>query len=118
MLRLRALGTIDLRRDDGEELGAVLAQPKRVALLVYLALAARGTWLRRDRVMALFWPELDAERARNSLNQALHFLRRHLGSQTVLARNSEEIAVAPELLWCDAIAFDEAVAAGRWAEAV
>lgn len=118
MLRLRTLGTIDLRGESGEELRAVLAQPKRVALLTYLALTSRRGWQRRDRVMALFWPELDAEHARNSLNQALFFLRRHLGTETILARNSEEILLALELLWCDAVAFEEMVAAGRHADAV
>ena len=39
MIRLRTLGPLDLRGSDGEELRTILAQPKRVALLAYLALA-------------------------------------------------------------------------------
>jgi DNA-binding SARP family transcriptional activator/TolB-like protein/Tfp pilus assembly protein PilF len=118
MLRLRTLGVVDLRTADGEEVRAALAQPKRVALLAYLALVTPRGWQRRDRVMALFWPEMDDEHARNALNQALFFLRRHLGADTVLTRNAEEISLNPEALWCDAVAFEEAIAEKRYAEAI
>ena len=39
MIELRALGTLALRDSSGEDLHSVLAQPKRVALLAYLAIA-------------------------------------------------------------------------------
>jgi len=41
----------------------VLAQPKRVALLAYLAAATPRRLHRRDSLLALFWPELDQEHA-------------------------------------------------------
>lgn len=41
MVRFRLLGRIDLRDDDGNEGRSVLAQPKRLALLAYLA----GCWI-------------------------------------------------------------------------
>ena len=37
MVRLRVLGTIDLRGDDGAAIEPVLRQPKRLALLTWLA---------------------------------------------------------------------------------
>ena len=113
MFRLRTLGVVDLRTTDGEEVRAVLAQPKRVALLAYLALATPRGWQRRDPMMALFWPERDAEHARNALNQAVFFLRRHLGADTIVARNAEEIRLNQGLLWCDAVAFEAALDAGN-----
>lgn len=113
MIQLRTLGGIALRGSDGEELRAVLAQPKRLALLVYLALAQPRGPQRRDRLIALFWPEQDAERARNALSQAVFFLRRVLGSESILNRNGDEIELNRELLWCDAIAFEEGVRAGH-----
>ena len=118
MLRLRTLGVVDLRTAEGEEVRTALAQSKRIGVLAYLALATPRGWQRRDRVMALFWPEMDTEHARNSLNQALFFLRRHLGADVVLTRNAEEIQLNPESLWCDALAFQEAIAARRYEEAV
>jgi DNA-binding SARP family transcriptional activator len=37
MIRLSLLGSLDLRASDGRQILSVLAQPKRVALLAYLA---------------------------------------------------------------------------------
>ena len=48
MLRLTLLGPVDLRDAGGNELRAVLQQPKRLALLACLALTANGAYLRRD----------------------------------------------------------------------
>jgi DNA-binding SARP family transcriptional activator/Tfp pilus assembly protein PilF len=118
MIRLRTLGTLDLRGSEGEELRAVLAQPRRAALLAYLALAMpRGTQ-RRDTVLALFWPELDLDRARNALGQALHFLRRSIGADVIVNRNGEGLAIDSSKFWCDAAAFEEALDANRISEAL
>ena len=118
MAHLRTLGAVDLRDADGRELRAVLAQPKRFALLAYLAAAAPAGFHRRDALLALFWPELDAAHARDALNTALAFLRRSLGSGVVVSRGAEEVAVDPGALWCDAAAFLRAIAAGRCAVAL
>ena len=64
MLELRTLGVADLRTRNGVELTAVEQQPKRFALLAYLAIAAPARFVRRDTLLGLFWPELDAEHAR------------------------------------------------------
>lgn len=118
MIRLRTLGSLDLRGSSGEELRAVLAQPRRAALLVYLALATpRGTQ-RRDTVLALFWPELDIDRARNALGQAVHFLRKAIGESAVVNRNGDGLSVDWQNFWCDAAAFEEALDANRIDEAV
>ena len=118
MIRLQTLGVLDVRGSDGRELRTVLAQPKRVALLVYLALATPRGFHRRDTLLALFWPEHDAEHARNALSQAVHFLRRALGAETLVNRNGDELSLAWEHLWCDAIAFEEALDGGRPADAL
>jgi serine/threonine-protein kinase len=112
MIQLRTLGTLDLRSPEHDELRQVLAQPKRFALLVYLAVAP-GPFQRRDTLFALFWPESDAERARGSLRTALHFLRRALGAGVVAGRGTEEVGLAEGALWCDARAFEAELAAGR-----
>ena len=75
MIRLRTLGQLDLDGPGEQALRGALAQPRRAALLVYLALATPRGHHRRDALLALFWPESDVERARNALNQAVHFLR-------------------------------------------
>src|SRR5829696_10387611 len=113
LFELRTLGTLDLRASDGRVLHALLAQPKRLALLSYLCVATPRGLHRRDALVALFWPESNREHARTSLRGALHVLRRSLGEATLVTRGDEEVSIAPDLVWCDAVAFDEAVAAGR-----
>lgn len=109
MIRLHLLGGVDLREEAGGELRSILAQPKRLALLAYLALEASDGFCRRDRLFALFWPEFDAEHSRLALRQALHFLRGSLGPNAVIGRGDEEIGIAADFLWCDALAFQDAV---------
>jgi len=56
MIRLRVLGTVDLRDDGGRDLNAILAQPKRLALLTYLALARPSGFHRREVLLSISWP--------------------------------------------------------------
>ncbi len=118
MVRFHVLGTLELRGAQDDELRSVLVQPKRLALFTYLALAKPRRLHRRDSLVALFWPESDAERARLALRQALHFLRRALGDGVIVGRGDEEVGIAAEALWCDAVAFESALDAGRRADAL
>ena len=119
MIRLRTLGQLDLESSDGREVRNALTQPKRAALLVYLALAKPRGHHRRDALLALFWPESDIERARNALNQAVHFLRLSLGSGAIINRAGDDaLTLNWDALWCDALEFEEAIAAGHRADAL
>ena len=118
MIELRALGALELRQSAGPELHSVLTQPRRIALLCYLTLAAPRGFQRRDRLLTLFWPEHDAERARAALRQAVYFLRRSLIEAALVGRGDDELAVAKEHLWCDVVAFEEAIAQKRLQDAV
>ena len=119
MIELRTLGGLDLTDPDGRgELHAILVQPKRLAVLVYLALADSHRFRRRDTLVTLFWPELDGEHARGALRQALRFLRGELGPGVLIGRGEEEIGVNREALRCDVTEFDLACEAADWAHAV
>ena len=118
MVELTTLGTLDLREPGTSVDASVLSQPKRLAVLLYLALAAPGGFVRRDTLLALFWPESDRARARNSLSQTLSMLRKGLGEDVVVTRGNEEVGLDPEWIRCDAVAFDEAVEAERFEEAL
>jgi len=118
VLRFRTLGALDLHAPDGSELRSVLAQPRRVALLVYLALATPRGPHRRDRLLALFWPDQDQAHARNALSQAVFFLRSALGADAVVSRTADEVGLDLSTVWCDAITFDEAVDARRYMDAI
>jgi len=112
MIRLTILDTIDLRAADGTTLGSVLSQPKRVGLLVYLCLAGHRGFVRRDRLLAMFWPEAPSDKARNALRQSVHQLRRALGEETVLGRGAEELCVPAEAVGCDALEFEDRLGRG------
>jgi DNA-binding SARP family transcriptional activator/TolB-like protein/tRNA A-37 threonylcarbamoyl transferase component Bud32 len=118
MLRLRTFGSVDLEGPADRDLGAILAQPKRLALLVYLAAGRPLGARRRDELLGLFWPELDDVRARDALNQALRFLRQALGPEVFVRRGGEDVGVDPGRIWCDAVAFQAAIDDGRPAEAL
>lgn len=118
VIELRTLGVLDLKGPDERAARVVLAQPKRLALLAHLAVSSHRRHPRRDSVVALFWPALDAEHARGALRQALRFLRRALGEGVLNGRSEEELGFQDAALWCDAVAFEEAIATDRLAEAL
>jgi len=115
---LQTLGAIDLVGPDGERRRAVLAQPKRLALLVYLGARDGRSFVRRDALLSLFWPEHDETGARAALRQAIHFLRSALGAPIIMRRGDDEVAIAPGELSLDAVRFATAVREGRAEDAL
>jgi TolB-like protein/Tfp pilus assembly protein PilF len=95
--RLSLLGTLAIDFPPPSAGDIVLAQPKRFALLAYLALARPAGWQRRDAIVALFWPESTQERARRALRDSIYGLRRDLGEWVIEGRGSEEIRLAPTI---------------------
>jgi serine/threonine-protein kinase len=118
MIQLQTLGRVRLQGDrSGDTAGPAAAQPKRLALLAYLAIeGARGP-VRRDLLLALFWPELGTEQARRALRQALHYLRRVIGDD-VLVGAGEELSVHGSQFRCDAVEVERLIGAGEPAQAL
>lgn len=117
MLRLITLGRLQLLRD-GPSSEPVHLQPKRLALLSFLALAASDGVQHRDTLLALFWPHTDQNRARRCLRQALYHLRNELGDGVLINAGREGLALAPDRLWCDAVALEKALLDRRRREAL
>lgn len=117
MLRFHTLGRLELVRSGPGLTEPVPAQPKRLALLAYLAVAP-PVGVRRDTLMALFWPEAAEEEGRRALRQALYYLRQFTGDGVLVSRPDETLAVVDGGLWCDAVAFEAAIGAGRATEAL
>jgi DNA-binding SARP family transcriptional activator len=115
-LELRVFGAVELVGRPG--LDALLAQPKRTALLVYLTLARPRGFHRRDRIVGLFWPEHDQEHARAALRKALYAVRQVLGDAVLTSRGDEELGIDRSELRCDAIDFDAAIKEDRLARAL
>jgi serine/threonine-protein kinase len=116
-LELQLLGGLSVRTT-GVGRGGVLIQPKRLALLAYLATATPRGFHRRDTLLALFWPDADQGHARTSLRKALHLLRQELGAELIQSRGDEQVGLVPDRYWCDVVAFEQAMGTGRWIEAV
>jgi DNA-binding SARP family transcriptional activator/tetratricopeptide (TPR) repeat protein len=114
---LRTLGTLDLRGPGGASLAPLLAQPKRAALLAYVALARPQGPVRRDILLATFWPEMPDERARAALRNALSFVRK-TAPGVLAARTDDAVAVADDALVCDVRQMEAALAAGDVAGAL
>jgi DNA-binding SARP family transcriptional activator/tetratricopeptide (TPR) repeat protein/TolB-like protein len=108
MLQLRTLGQLDLRDShDGRTIGSVLAQPKRLALLVYLVLARPRGCHPRNELLGTFWPDVREERGRHALRQALYQLRQSLGEDVLTVHGASDVGIDPAGLWCDAREFDD-----------
>jgi TolB-like protein len=70
-----------------------------LALLAVLACAGdRG--MPRDKLLALFWPEVTPSRAAHRLSQLAHSIRRRLGHEDVIAGTSD-LRLNPERVHCD-----------------
>ena len=98
---------------DGAEIERLTSQELSAALLVYLSIERSAT---RDALMALLWPDQDAETAGHRLSQLLYSLRRMLGEDCLDGRGREVRAGAS--LEVDAREFEHAAEGGQPAEAV
>ena len=117
-IRLRTLGTLALSGSDKQGFKALVSQPKRAVLLVYLSVARPKGLHRRDTLLALLWPDADQARARHALSQLVYQLRRTLGAEAIVSEGDEAMGVASDRVWCDVHAFDTAVEQRRWADAL
>jgi DNA-binding SARP family transcriptional activator/Tfp pilus assembly protein PilF len=117
-IRLKTLGALELTGPDAPGLHALVSQPKRAALLAYLAIARPRGAHRRDTLLALLWPDSDQERARHALNQLVYYLRRTLGPDVMLSHGDEALGIDGAKLWCDVVAFEEALADNRLEDAL
>jgi len=118
MIELTLLGLQSVRASDGRDFGSLAAQPKRFALLAYLAITGGGGYHRRDALTAMFWPELDQFAARRALRNTLYHLREAIGDGVLITRGDDAIAIDPASLTCDVTKLSAAVADGRFEEAV
>lgn len=115
-LKLEVLGPARLVDADGCSIDAILGSPKRLALLTYLS-CSPGL-VGRDKLLGMFWAEADQSRARNSLNQLLHQIRRGIGADVLQSRGAEMIGVQAGRIHCDLREFDEAIKTGQCEDAV
>lgn len=117
-LQLQLLGPVRVSRPDGNATGPLLTQPRRLAVLAYLVLARPRGLHARDTLIALLWPEADQVHGRHALRNALHAIRHALGDDVILTAGDDFVGVATGRIVCDAIAFEDDVAAKRHEQAL
>lgn len=94
MKRIQTLGGLAVF-DGARLLGGNAQQPRRLALLAVLARAGdRG--VNRDRLATLLWGDLEPDRARRNLNQALYAIRQDLGSEEAIL-GTRDLRLNPEI---------------------
>src|SRR3989442_2244727 len=108
-IAFQTLGPVSLTDAEGHEMPALLAQPRRLALVAYLAVATPRGLHRRDAILTLFWPELDQQHARAALRQALRVILGSLGA-VLTSRGDDEVGLDFEHFQRDTDAFDRAIA--------
>jgi DNA-binding SARP family transcriptional activator len=101
----------ELRVAFGDRCVETWASGRGRAVFEYLVVH-RHSKVRRDRLMAVFWPESSADAARNSLNVAIHGLRQTLraaaGDRPIVICKERCYFIEPDLgLWVDVEAFEE-----------
>lgn len=118
MIRFQTLGSIDLHREDGERLDQLLDQPKRLALLAYMAARQPSGPVRREQLLSLLWPDSSPTSARQALSTTLSRLRDTIGDDVLAGRGEETIALSAEGLRTDVTEFQRALGEDRFRTAV
>jgi DNA-binding SARP family transcriptional activator len=114
MFQLHLFGGVRISGPDGPLTGRI-AQRRQLALLAFLALHDRP--VPRDRLLAVFWPETDTERARHALSDAVYIIRKALGDEAVRSVG-DDLLLDASVVGCDVIDFQRATEEGRHADAV
>jgi len=113
LLRDGLLGVAVAGRPVADGNDGLAGQPRE--LLAYLALQ-RGRPVPRDRILEALWPDNDPAKSISSFHKALHLLRKGLAAQAglppglmIVTERQGEYLLAPEAVWVDALAFEEAL---------
>lgn len=102
-VRLSSLGALSARREGAGETDALVGQPA----LLFTYLVDRGAAQPRSELATLFWPDVDAARARHGLRQALSRIRKVLGAEVLVG--SDPVAVDGALVDWDVDDFTAAL---------
>src|SRR5437899_8036428 len=111
---IRALGPLDLSVN-GAAAPAKLLWKKNLALLIYLARSPKRLRT-RDHLIGLLWGEKPEEKARHSLNEAVHVLRLCAGDDG-FESDTAQVRIAPGTVELDTDALETLAAAGDYAGA-
>jgi DNA-binding SARP family transcriptional activator/TolB-like protein len=115
MISLQLLGGASIRTESGPVIGEA-AQARRLALLALLAIAPNGA-VGRDKLIGCLWPDVEAERGRHLLSEAVYQIRRALGADS-LTSEGNALRLDASRVTCDAVKFEALVERGELEEAL
>jgi len=116
--RLTLLGGVQVEVEREGQWHTVSIEPRRFALLAYLAAAVSGHLHTRDSLLELLWPERPERLARLALRQSLHHLASRLGPELIVRQGRQLLGVDQERLACDVHRFEAALREGRLRDAL
>ena len=111
MTELHLLGPLRVTGSADVSPSALLARPKRLALLTWLIGAGPAGVRQRDEILAVFWPDASESQARTALRQALQVLRRVLGAEAI-PNHGTGVLVDSAHCWSDLQAITDALNGG------
>ena len=114
MIVVRALGPADVSVN-GAAAPAKLLWKKNLALLMYLARSPKGVRT-REHLTGLLWGDKPEEKARHSLNEAVHVLRLCAGDDGFQS-DTAQVRIAPGTVELDTDTLERLAAAGDYASA-
>ena len=114
---IRTLGACEVIDENGHSCDAIISQPRRLALLLFLS-SSLSDYQSRDAVASFFWPNARRAHARGGLKQAVFAIRRLLGTDIVVSRGASELGINWARLGCDAREFMMAIDESRLTDAV
>ena len=109
-MRLKTFGGLALEDNGAPASGAAL-QRKRLGLLAFLA-AESPAAVSRDKLVALFWPDSAAERARGALYQTLSVLRAVIGHDGIASGSAGDVRLDSAIVASDIVEFRAALGRG------
>lgn len=112
IISLKTLGPVQLLRIGDGRSERLSIQPKRAALLAYLAISCTDSPCARETLLPLFWPEVSEARARGALRKAIHELRATLGEDVITSATGDQLNVSFDNFECDAVEFLKHMVAG------
>ena len=107
--RIETLGGLSVSGGSAPLVGAA-TQRKTLLLLAVLA-SSSSQGISRDKLLGMFWPDSDTERARNALKQALHILRRDFREPELIS-GGPIVRLNPAVVSSDVQDFEAALEAG------
>jgi DNA-binding SARP family transcriptional activator/TolB-like protein len=103
MVSLQLLAGASIRTDQGPVTGEA-AQARRIALLALLAVTPNGA-VGREKLIGSLWPDVDPERGRHLLSEAVYQLRKALGADSLISEG-DTLRLDSRAVTCDAVAFE------------